>query len=127
MEQRLGRKVVLGNLQLKLIPPRLRVENLAISEDPAFGRHTPFLSRGELVIPGLITGTFENPKFEFDMEQLGVMRRLKGILPTSDNPFGVLGTLFGHDKQKNKTKPPSQGPSKGLDKFFGKLPGGKEN
>jgi len=84
-------------------------------------------SRGELVIPGLITGTFENPKFEPDMEQLGVMRRLKGILPTSDNPFGVLGTLFGHDKQKNKTKPPSQGPSKGLDKFFGKFPGGKEN
>ncbi len=27
MEQRLGRKVVLGNLKLKLIPLRLRVEN----------------------------------------------------------------------------------------------------
>ena len=43
MEQRLGRQVVLGNMQLKLIPPRLRVENLAISEDPDFGGHTPFL------------------------------------------------------------------------------------
>jgi len=43
MEQRLNRKVVLGNLKLKLIPLRLRVENLTISEDPNFGRQTPFL------------------------------------------------------------------------------------
>jgi len=82
-------------------------------------------SRGELVIPGLITGTFENPKFNPDMDQLGLMR-LKGIVPTSDNPFGVLGTLFGHDK-KHETKRPSEKPSKGLDKFFGKFPGGKKN
>ena len=43
MEQRLGRKVALGNLKLKLIPLRLRVENLAISEGPDFAGHTPFL------------------------------------------------------------------------------------
>jgi len=43
MEQRLGRKVALGNLKLRLIPLRLRVENLAISEDPDFAGHTPFL------------------------------------------------------------------------------------
>ena len=80
-------------------------------------------SHGELVIPGLITGTFENPKFEPDMDQLGLMR-LKGIVPTSDNPFGVLGTLFGHDK-KDETKRPSEKPSKGIDKFFDKFTGGK--
>jgi len=81
-------------------------------------------SRGELVIPGIITGTFENPKFEPDMDQLSLMR-LKGMVPTSDNPFGVLGTLFGHGK-KDDTKPPSQSPAKGLEKFFGKFPGGKK-
>lgn len=43
LEQRLGRKVELGNLKLKLLPLRLRVENLTISEDPNFGRQTPFL------------------------------------------------------------------------------------
>jgi hypothetical protein len=53
--------------------------------------------RGELVIPGILTGSFENPKFEPDMEQLSLMQR-KGIVPTSDNPFGVLGTLFGQGK-----------------------------
>jgi uncharacterized protein involved in outer membrane biogenesis len=43
MEQRPGRKVALGNMKLKLMPPSLRVENLAISEDPDFDGHTPFL------------------------------------------------------------------------------------
>jgi len=78
---------------------------------------------GELVVPALITGTLENPKFEPDMQQFSMMK-MKGILPTSDNPFGVLGTLFGHDKQ-NGTKQPSQSPLKGIDKIFGKIPGVK--
>src|SRR6185369_4608794 len=43
MEQRLGRKVALGNLSIKLIPVRLRVESLSISEDPDFGGRAPFL------------------------------------------------------------------------------------
>jgi hypothetical protein len=51
--------------------------------------------------------------------------QLKGIVPTSDNPFGVLGTLFGHGK-KNETQPPSQNPLKGINKFFDKIPGGKK-
>jgi uncharacterized protein involved in outer membrane biogenesis len=81
-------------------------------------------SRGELVISGIITGTFENPKFEPDMQQFTLMR-LKGIVPTSDNPFGALGALLGHDNQ-NETKKPAQNPSKGINKFFGKILGGKE-
>jgi hypothetical protein len=81
-------------------------------------------SRGELVISGIITGTFENPKFEPDMQQFSLMR-LKGIMPTSDNPFGVLGTLLGRDN-KNETKQPTQNPLKGINKFFGKIPGGKK-
>jgi len=58
-------------------------------------------SRGELVVPGIITGTFEHPKFEPDLQQRALMR-LKGIVPTSDNPFGVLGSLLGPN---NRTKP----------------------
>ena len=78
-------------------------------------------SQGELVIPGLITGTFENPKFEPDMQQFSLMR-LKGIVPTSDNPFGVLGTLLGHDNQ-NETKSRSLNPSQGAEKVLGKILG----
>jgi AsmA protein len=80
-------------------------------------------SHGELVIPGLITGTFGNPKFEPDMQQFSLMK-LKGIVPTSDNPFGVLGTLFGQGNQ-NETKPHAQNPSQGVEKFLGKILGKK--
>jgi hypothetical protein len=80
-------------------------------------------SHGELVIPGLITGTFGNPKFEPDMQQFSLMK-LKGIVPTSDNPFGVLGTLFGQGNQ-DETKPHAQNPSQGVEKFLGKILGRK--
>ncbi|HLH30441.1 MAG TPA: translocation/assembly module TamB domain-containing protein [Terriglobia bacterium] len=80
-------------------------------------------SHGELVIPGRITGTFENPKFEPDMQQFSLMK-LKGIVPTSDNPFGVLGTVLGQDKQ-NETKPHSQNPAQGAEKFLGRILGKK--
>jgi len=78
-------------------------------------------SHGELVIPGLITGTFEKPRFEPDMQQFTVMK-LKGIVPTSDNPFGVLGTLLGHNN-KNETKPYAKNPAQGAEKFLGKILG----
>jgi hypothetical protein len=81
-------------------------------------------SHGELVIPGIITGTFQNPKFEPDMQQFSLMH-MKGIVPTSDNPFGVLGTLFGHDNQ-NETKSPAQKPSQGAEKLLDTIFGGKK-
>jgi AsmA protein len=90
------------------------------------GTLSPVLSnsRGELVIPGIITGTFENPKFEPDMEQFTLMR-LKGVVPTSDNPFGLIGTLFGHDNRK-ETRAPAQNPFQGVDQILGKILGGKK-
>lgn len=78
-------------------------------------------SHGELVIPGMITGTFENPKFEPDMQQFSLMK-LKGIVPTSDNPFGVLGTLLRKDNE-NETKPYVPNPAQGAEKFLGKILG----
>jgi hypothetical protein len=53
---------------------------------------------GELVIPVIVTGTFDNPHFEPDVQQIAQMR-LKNLLPTSGNPgqltTGVLGGLLG--------------------------------
>jgi uncharacterized protein involved in outer membrane biogenesis len=84
-------------------------------------------SHGELVIPGLITGTFEKPRFEPDMQQFTMMK-LKGIVPTSDNPFGVLGTVLGHDNrnQNPQTKPPAENPIQAPENFLNKMFGGKK-
>jgi uncharacterized protein involved in outer membrane biogenesis len=81
-------------------------------------------NRGELVVPGIITGTFESPKFAPDKQQFSLMK-LKGIIPTSDNPFGLLGTLFGQNDRKERSQP-EQHRSKGIEGVFDKFLGGNK-
>jgi hypothetical protein len=60
-------------------------------------------------IPVLVTGTFQNPKFMPDVQQMTQMR-LKGLIPSSNNPgaavSGLLGGLLG---QKGANAAPAQG------------------
>jgi hypothetical protein len=55
-------------------------------------------NRGELVMPVIVTGTFQNPKIQPDMQRIAQMK-LENILPTGQNPAGgvggALGTLLG--------------------------------
>jgi len=55
-------------------------------------------SKGELVIPALVTGTFEHPRFEPDVGAIAQMK-LHNLLPTAGNPgaltSGILGALTG--------------------------------
>jgi hypothetical protein len=81
--------------------------------------------RGEFVIPGIITGTLEHPKFEPDMEQLALMQ-MKGLVPTSDNPFGVLGNLLGHGNQNETGQKPVHNPVQGIGRELGKFFSGKK-
>ena len=48
LQQKLGRKVTFGNLHLRLLTPRLRVDNLTISDDPHFSTARPFAQAQEL-------------------------------------------------------------------------------
>ena len=51
-------------------------------------------NRGELVMPVLVTGTFQNPHFEPDLQKLAQMK-LNNALPTLANPGGAAGTILG--------------------------------
>ncbi|MBZ5538311.1 MAG: AsmA family protein [Acidobacteriia bacterium] len=63
---------------------------------------------GELVIPAIVTGTFQNPKYSPDLKRMAEMR-LKGLFPSSDNPSagisGVLGELLGGKGVKQPSQP----------------------
>ncbi len=50
LEAQLNRKVQLGDMSLGVFPPRFRVANLAITDDPAFNSAQPFIQTGELSI-----------------------------------------------------------------------------
>lgn len=81
--------------------------------------------QGELVIPGTVTGTFQNPKFNPDMEQLTRMR-MRGILPSYDNPAGIIGSLLGQQSESQSGQR-TQKPSRGIEKTLrGILGGGKK-
>jgi AsmA protein len=64
-------------------------------------------SQGEIVIPAVVTGTFQHPVFGPNVQKIAQMK-LKGLMPSTDNPLGaasgVLGNLLG---QRNAD--PSQG------------------
>lgn len=51
-------------------------------------------SKGELVIPAIVTGTFGNPRFEPAAAKMAKMK-LDGLLPIHDNPLGAAGKILG--------------------------------
>jgi AsmA protein len=51
-------------------------------------------SQGELVVPAIVTGTFANPKFAPDVQQIAQMK-LKGLVPNLQNPGSLAGALQG--------------------------------
>ncbi|HWY59448.1 MAG TPA: AsmA family protein [Terriglobales bacterium] len=51
-------------------------------------------NQGELVIPATVTGTFQNPKVMPDVQKMAQMK-LKGLIPTGDNPLGGASSILG--------------------------------
>ncbi len=51
-------------------------------------------NQGELVIPAIVTGTFQNPKVVPDVQKMAQMK-LKGLIPNGDNPLGSASSILG--------------------------------
>jgi AsmA protein len=70
-------------------------------------------NQGEIVIPATVTGTFDHPVFAPDVQKIAQMK-LKGLMPSADNPLGggagVLGGLLGQKgaTPANKGQPQQQ-------------------
>ncbi len=77
-------------------------------------------SQGELVIPAIVGGTFQNPRITPDIQKMAQMK-LKGLIPTGDNPLGsassILGGLTG---QKGQAAGQQQNPVNQIMGLFGK-------
>lgn len=77
-------------------------------------------NQGELVVPATVTGTFQNPKVMPDVQKMAQMK-LKGLIPTGDNPLGgassILGGLTG--KKGQPGQPQQQNPVNQVLGLFG--------
>jgi len=85
-------------------------------------------NQGELVMPVIITGTFQHPHVAPDVQQIAQMK-LKNMLPNTKNPAelttGILGAVLGQKNQGGAAGQPANGQSKGgiggiLDAISGK-------
>jgi AsmA protein len=80
-------------------------------------------NQGELVVPALVTGTFSNPRFAPDVQQIAQMK-LKGLVPNLQNPGSLAGALQGLLGQKGnaagtQAQPPQQQQQNPLDQVLG--------
>jgi AsmA protein len=87
-------------------------------------------NQGQLVIPAVVTGTFSNPRFAPDVQQLGQMK-LKGLIPNMGNPASVTGALQnllggpkplaqGQQQQRAEPQPQQADPLQQVIGIFGK-------
>lgn len=82
---------------------------------------------GELVMPVIITGSFQSPRIAPDLETIARMK-LQNLLPTGANPgklsSGILGSLLGNRQQNQSGLPQSDrnGVQGVLDQLRGKRP-----
>jgi hypothetical protein len=60
-------------------------------------------NQGELVIPVIVTGTFQHPQVAPDVQQVAQMK-LKNLLPTSSNPGALTSGIVGAITGKNQGK-----------------------
>ncbi|MGH9492117.1 MAG: AsmA family protein [Terriglobales bacterium] len=83
-------------------------------------------SKGELVVPVIISGTFQKPRFAPDFQKIAQMK-LENLAPTLANPgelTSILGSILGG---KKKTEGGEQQPEKpGLGDILGTLGGKKK-
>jgi AsmA protein len=82
-------------------------------------------NQGEIVIPALVTGTFDHPVFTPNVQKIAQMK-LKGLMPSADNPLGggasILGGLMGQKGQQpaGQQQQQQQDPVNQLMGIFGK-------
>ncbi len=80
-------------------------------------------NKGELVIPIIVTGTFQRPLVAPDLQQIAEMK-LRNMIPTSANPgamtSGILGTILG---QKGQQEGGQQGQQGGVGGILGGILG----
>ncbi|HSB75227.1 MAG TPA: AsmA family protein, partial [Terriglobales bacterium] len=82
LQQKLGRQVTLGEMHLRLLPPRVRVDNLSVSDDPHFSNRA-FAQAQELdvsiaLLP-LITGKVEVRSLTLQHPHIELVRNTQGV------------------------------------------------
>lgn len=127
LEQRLDRKVTLGNMSLGIFPPRFRVQNLTIADDPNFDKIKPFLQAQELdvsvkLLP-LLHKSVEINSLNLQRPSVELVKNAQGVWN-----FSTLGANPQAQPQPGQTQPSQPAPqSKPAPSTTGPKPGPTES
>src|SRR5882757_6315114 len=105
LEKRLGRPVVLGDMGLKLFPPRFRVQNLAIADDPRFSSDAPFVKAQELDVSVKLLPLLHK---QVEIDSLSLQRPNVVLIKNSAGVWNFAS--LGHPSDTNNTPPGNQPP-----------------
>ena len=96
------------NLQVTAILDRAMSQQVGGTQIGGFMQTALANQKGELVIPILVSGTLQNPRFAPDVQKLAQMK-LQQMLPTAANPAamtsGILGAILGQQGKTGSGKP----------------------
>jgi len=83
LQSRLGRSITLGEMHLKLLPPRFSVENLSIADDPRFQTNRPFAQATQLEVAvkllPLIHGDLQVSSLNLQRPYIQLVRNAQGV------------------------------------------------
>jgi hypothetical protein len=105
LEKRLGRPAVLGEMGLSLFPPRFRVQNLAIADDPRFSPDAPFIKAQRLDISVQLLPLLHR---QFEIDSLDLQRPSVNLIKNSDGVWNFAS--IGHPAESGDTQPGAQPP-----------------
>ena len=108
LEQRLGRQTTLGDMHLSVFPPRFRVQNPVIADDPAFSTDAPFIKAQELGISvkllPLLHKQIEISSVDLDRPSVNLIKNRAGVWNFASLGHPVQST---QPKPQNAPPPPS--------------------
>jgi uncharacterized protein involved in outer membrane biogenesis len=110
LEKRLGRKVTLGKMGLRLFPPAFDVENTTISEDPQFASGRPFATADKLAVSvkfwPLLRKQLEVNSLELVHPHIELVRNAQGVWN-----FATLGQEAKPTAAQKVPAQPAQAPT----------------
>lgn len=102
LQKRLGRPVILGDMHLNLFPPRFRVENLAIADDPAFSPEAPFLTAQQLDVAVKLLPLLHK---QVEIDSVNLQRPSVNLIKNQGGTWNFAS--LGHAAPQDATQPPS--------------------
>ena len=113
LEQRLGRQTTLGEMHLSVFPPRFRVQNPVIADDPAFSTDPPFIKAQALgvsvkLLP-LLHKQIEISSVDLERPSVNLIKNRAGVWN-----FASLG----HPVQSTQPKPQNAPPAPSAQQQF---------